>query len=137
MNTAAGKLAEMGEAELHRSIDHIGTYKPYVDSYGNPRVSSQPGEPPSSRPGNPLDRNIYHKHLSGAKSNPAIAEFGVMGEIAHNLEYGTPNMQPRPFVKPAKAYVSSKARAIVGQLFISAMQGNLKKSSSITVNVTL
>lgn len=137
MTISAGELAEMGDAELHRSIDHIGTYKPYIDTYGNPRVSSHPGEPPSSRPGNPLDQNIYHRHVSSRGSNPAVAEFGVNGGIAHELEFGTPKMQPRPFVRPAKKYVASKARGVVAFNFISAIRKSFIKSSSRVIVVRL
>jgi hypothetical protein len=137
MTAAAGELAEYGDNELHRSIDHLGTYKPYVDSYGNARVSSHPGEPPASAPGNPLDMNIYHRHVSSKGSNPAVAEFGVSGEIAHHLEFGTPKMQPRPFLRPAKKYVASKARYVVALHFIGAVTRKLRQSSATKITVRL
>ena len=137
MTSAAGQLAEMGDKELHDSINHIGTYKPYVDSYGNPRMSSQPGEPPASAPGNPLDSNIYHRHISSKGSNPAVAEFGVQGEIAHELEFGTPKMQPRPFVRPAKQKVALSARDVTAFNFLKAVIGKFKNQAATNITVVM
>lgn len=135
MQVSAGELAEIGEEELHKSIDHIGSYKPYIDTYGNLRMSSQPGEPPASKPGNPLDQNIYHNHVTAPKSNPAVAEFGVNGEVAHLLEWGTPKMAPRPFVRPAREKVRQRAKDIVINNFVGAMILSFAKSSATSVEV--
>lgn len=137
MTAAAGELAEMGDKELHKSIDHIGTYKQYVDSYGNPRMSSQPGEPPSSAPGNPLDQAIYHQHVSSKGANPAVAEFGVRSDIAHNLEFGTPMMQPRPFLRPAKNKIAQDALEVTAVHFLKAVINKFKKQAGTTVTVVM
>jgi HK97 gp10 family phage protein len=137
MTAAAAELAESGEKELHQSIDHIGTYKPYIDSYGNPRVSSAPGEAPSSAAGNPLDVNIYHRHISSKGSNPAVAEFGVNGEIAHFLEFGTPKMQPRPFLRPAKQKIAREALDVTAFHFLKAVIGKFKKQAGTTITVVM
>lgn len=137
MTIASAELAELGESELHRSIDHIGTYKPYIDSSGNARVSSKPGEPPASAPGNPLDTNIYRRNVSSRGSNPAVSEFGVRGAIATELEFGTPKMQPRPFVRPARNYVASKAHRIIRIHFVRALRRSFAKSSATVVVVRL
>jgi HK97 gp10 family phage protein len=131
---SATQLAEMGDFELHRLIDHKGSFKPYKDASGKERLSSQPGEPPASAPGNPLDLNIYHNTVTSPKANPAIAEFGVKGQIAQALEYGTEKMQPRPFVRPARETVKKHAAVIVATNFSNAMA---KKAMSMGPPVTV
>lgn len=137
MTSAADELAKMGEQELHKSIDHIGTYKPYIDSRGNPRVSSQPGEAPASSSGNPLDKAIYHKSVSGKGANPAVSEFGAAIEYATDLEFGTPKMQPRPFIRPAKEKLKKEALEITAYHFIKAMLAKFKTQSATTVTMEM
>ena len=131
---SVAELAKIGEDELHRLIDHRGTYKPYIDASGTSRLSSQPGEPPASAPGNPLDLNIYHNAITPPKGNPAIAEFGVKGEIAQALEFGTGKIQPRPFVRPAREFVRKNAAKTIADNFSNAMAA---KAASMGPPVTV
>jgi HK97 gp10 family phage protein len=132
MRDAARELAKLGEVEVRASIDKTGSYKPYWKK-GKKRMSSAPGTPPAAQRGETLEPSIYSKVVSSVKRNPAEAEFGSTASFARDLEFGTEDMQPRPFLRPAKAKVRAAARPIVVGFFEKALVDHLTRSKLTTV----
>ena len=136
MYESANQLADIGKEYAQDSIRHEGTYKPYIDKRGNPRMSSAPGEPPSSAAGNDLDKSIYSKKISKRNSNPAIAEFGSTSPYAAALEYGTERMAPRPFMRPAAEKLRSKdVEMVVVSNFATRMARKIKSMKHLKVRL--
>ena len=136
MYESANQIADLGKEYVNESIRHEGTYKQYVDKRGNVRMSSAPGEPPASAPGNDLDKSIYSKKISKKNQNPAIAEFGSTSPYARALEYGTEKMAPRPFMRPAaeKLRSSDVERIVVGN-FAMRMARKIKSMRHLNVRL--
>lgn len=136
MYESANEIADLGKEYVNESIRHEGTYKQYVDKRGNVRMSSAPGEPPASAPGNDLDKSIYSKKISKRNANPAIAEFGSTSPYARALEYGTEKMAPRPFMRPAaeKLRSSDVERIVVGN-FAMRMARKIKSMRHLNVRL--
>lgn len=136
MYDSAGQLADRGKDYVQESIRHEGTYKPYIDKRGNPRMSSAPGEAPASAAGNDLDKSIYSKKISKRNANPAVAEFGSTSPYAMSLEYGTEKMAPRPFMRPAIQILRSKdVESIVVGNFASRMARKIKSMRRLNIRL--
>lgn len=136
MYESANQLADIGKEYAQDSIRHEGTYKPYIDKRGNPRISSAPGEPPASAAGNDLDKSIYSKKISKRNANPAIAEFGSTSPYAAALEYGTERMAPRPFMRPAVEQLRSKdVESVVVSNFVIKMARKIKSMKHLRVRL--
>lgn len=132
---SVGQLADAGKEEVHRLIRHKGTYKDYLAKDGTIRTSSQPGEPPASDTGNPLDKSIVSTRISRRNENPAKAAFGSTASYAAHLEYGTSRMAPRPFMRPAREHVAKIAGGIVANNFYKNMMNKAKKMRRLNVKV--
>lgn len=130
-------LAQEGQKEVRRLVDHPGSYKPYYDKSGNLRISSQPGEPPASGPSYDLYKSAYSRVTSARNANPATSVFGVTVPYAEKMEYGTERVAPRPFMRPALSHVASIAEQIVGKRFYEAMIRRAKKDRPRKVTITL
>jgi len=136
MRDAARELAKFGETEVKTSISKPGSYMPYWKD-GRIRMSSHPGTPPAASSGGTLDSSIYSKVTSQVKRNPAEAEFGSTAPFAADLEFGTANIQPRPFLRPARQKVHAQARQVVVDHFVNAMTAQLRRGNKTTVNIDL
>ena len=136
MRDAARELAKMGENEVKTSISKPGSYKKYWKN-GKERMSSHPGTPPAAEPGGNLDSSIYSKVNSAVKRNPAEAEFGSKAPFAADLEFGTPSLQPRPFLRPARQKVRNNAREVVVNHFIGAVNAQLNRAKMTSINIDM
>jgi len=125
MSNAAEELANIGKRAILASISKPGSYKAYYKK-GKQRMSSQPGQPPAAEQGQDLEPSIYAKSTSKKKDNPASAEFGSTAPFAKDLEFGTAQLQPRPFVLPARQQVANVANAIVARRLMVAYNAKLK-----------
>ena len=136
MRDAARELAKIGEDEARTSILHPGSYKPYRKK-GKDRMSSQPGQPPAAEKGEDLEPSIYSKVISGAKRNPAIAEFGSTAPFAAKLEFGTTNLPARPFMLPARQKVANIAAERVVNHLVNAYTNSLMKAKNTTFTIDM
>jgi hypothetical protein len=137
MHYSAREIAELAAKEAQDSLDHQGTYLDYIDPRtGVPRTSSQPGEPPVSPPGNPLNVSIKAVSVTPPNSNPAVAGFGTDSEYGKYLEYGTSRMSPRPFMRPASLKMYTLAEGVVVTNWVKNMVKLAKsmKRQNVTIN---
>jgi hypothetical protein len=128
MREAAKDLATIGENQVLLSINKPGSYKPY-NKRGRLRLSSQPGSPPAAERGGELEPSIYSKVVSQPNQNPAVAEFGAAVPFARDLEFGTSQIQPRPFMLPARQKVASVAQERVAKHLVDAYSKSVRKST--------
>ena len=132
---SVGQLADAGKEEANRITRHKGTYKAYRTKDGKTRMSSKPGEPPSTEAGNTLDKSIISTRISRRNENPAKAAFGSTAPYAAHLEYGTSKMEPRPFMRPAREHVARIAGGIVANNFYKNMLNKAKKMRRQNVRI--
>lgn len=137
MRAAAGEIADTGADEVRELISKPGTHKPYIHK-GKIRYSSSPGKPPAAQPGETLLPSITSRIVSKTNQNPAIAEFGSTSPIAKELEYGTKDVVPRPFMRVAALSMRGKAIDIVKERLIKAYTRKaIKINASSTVGVEM
>lgn len=138
MNAAAEELANIGRLAVLSLISHKGSYKTYYKK-GRKRMSSQPGQPPAAEKGGDLEPTIYAKRISRAKDNPAVAEFGSTAPFARDLEFGTTNLQARPFMLPARQQVANVAGPVVARRLMTAYNRKLKSMgvTDIVINMEI
>lgn len=130
---AAVEIADQGRDEAKRLVNYTGSYKPYRDSSGNIRMSSRPGDPPSSGVEYNLYNTIFSRQVTPKNQNPAIAAFGSFADYAMNLEYGTTWYAPRPFMRVARANMIPIAPEIVKKYWNKAVK---KKVASMRPTIT-
>ena len=114
MKNTAKEIADEGRDHVKEIINHPGTYKPYTYK-GRTRFSSRPGEPPAALVGERLEPTIVSVGISKNNQNPAVAAFGAGAEFARDLEFGTPIMAPRPFMRPTREYLKATIREKVAR----------------------
>lgn len=137
MRDAAGEIADVGAGEVRELISKPGTHKPYIHK-GKIRYSSSPGKPPAAQPGETLLPSITSKIISKTNQNPAIAEFGSTSPIARELEYGTKDVVPRPFMRVAALSMRHKAVDIVTKRLIKAYTRKAQKiNAASTVDIEM
>lgn len=98
MTDKAGLVVEKTIARIHETVDaefaapkHGATY----ERGGKEHVASAPGEPPAVDIGN-LANSVQHTMTGDTEGEVDVgAEYGL------DLELGTVNMAPRPFLGPA------------------------------------
>lgn len=128
MNKAAEELANMGKLAVLASISKPGSYKAYYKK-GRKRMSSAPGNPPAAEKGEELEPSIYSMSTSKKKDNPASAEFGSTAPFAAKLEFGTTNLQARPFLLPARQQVANLAEAVIVRNLNAAYARSMQKQN--------
>lgn len=131
MRQAALDLATIGANEIRRTIVKKGSYRPYMKR-GKMRMSSQPGTPPAAEVGGDLYPSVYEQSVSRPNQNPAVAEFGTTADFARDLEFGTPKIQARPFMLPARQRVAAVAEHNVVRNLNTAYRRSLNKNRKTT-----
>ena len=131
MTYAAVEIADQGRDEAKKLVNYSGSYKPYRDADGNLRMSSRPGEPPSSGTQYNLYNTIFSRQITPKNQNPAMAAFGSYAEYAMNLEYGTSWYAPRPFMRVARAKMLTLAPGIVAGFWSRAVTKKIKSMKAV------
>jgi HK97 gp10 family phage protein len=80
--------------------------------------ASAPGEPPAPDTGT-LKRSAFIE-----SAGPNTVRVGVATEYAIPLEYGTPRMAPRPFMRPALDKANAALRGALGDALKAALKSS-------------
>ena len=87
------------EASVQKSIKQKGTGRTYNRAGLPPHIASKAGSPPATDLGF-LGQNITID-VSRKKNGSVVGQIISSAPYSKSLEYGTVNMQPRPFMQPA------------------------------------
>lgn len=134
MRHTAGQIADEGRDHVKQIINHPGTYRPYTYK-GRIRYSSRPGEPPAAIVGERLEPTITSGIISKNNQNPAVAYFGAGAEFARDLEFGTPEIAPRPFIRPTREYLLTRLKGIIVGNLRHAYERKIRRMNPIEIQV--